>query len=163
MEILDLCAARLNTLLKDVDAVAHLLPILPGGDDLCKKVRDGLLLCAYLSKIPGQEHLIDISKLHHPEKNEGKTTELPRTKAVQNQEILWKAAASVGIHTADIGSFDMMRINRTQLLPFVRELLIFDMMTRLNAVNTQTDNFLSASLSSVSACCLTRLSMRLRN
>jgi len=93
---------HLNYLFADDADLAHILPIATDGTDLCKAVRDGILLAKLINA--ACKNTIDFRAVNRPKK--GKVLSIFQIN--ENQNLAISAAKSIGIQVTNIGSSELI-------------------------------------------------------
>lgn len=94
-------STHLNQSLANDPDVKHLLPINPNNDDLCNKVRDGILLCKFIN-------LAVSGTIDERAINKRKDKELTLFKINENQVLCIESAKSIGVSTVNLGAAELI-------------------------------------------------------
>lgn len=121
---LDHYAGHLNMVLKDDEILSHLLPLNEDskGEDLCRKLQDGLLLARFCNQIPGCEKCIDMNDLNVRKRKK----KLNQFQCVENNMVVLKTIDRLHlVKYLDVLPSDMAAagIRKPKILGLLRQLI----------------------------------------
>lgn len=124
-------AEHFNNYLSEDPDVKHLLPINPSGLDLCKKVRDGILLSKFINL--AAKDTIDPRALNTPKNGKA----LDMFKISENQTLCLTSAKGIGCKLTNIGNQDLIdgEKNPHIVLGLVWQLVKIHLLNSINLKN----------------------------